>query len=192
MGVEKSQFQHRGHQDLVEMGGAEIDIAFLRQGGWEQRRRQDSPAHADPRRKGLGKGPRMNDRIALGVERPQARHVVAPVAKFAIRCVFDQVDLSPTGPTLGQFDHAGAAHRRHIHAAGIVVIGHRVNRLYPRQLAARSPAVPIRPRWPRGSGHPDRSPRRRSAHQDCLKSPYRRNTLVPHRSRYRPGPEGYR
>ena len=78
----------------------------------------------------------MDDRVALGVERPQAGHVVAPIAEFPIGRVFDQVDLPPHGPTLGQLDQCRAARRRHIHAAGIVVIGHRVNRLYPRQLAA--------------------------------------------------------
>ncbi len=142
-------------------------------------RRQDPPAHADARRIGLGKRPGMDHRIAFGVERPQAGHVVAIIAEFPIGRVFDQVDFPPHGPTLGQLDQGRAAGGRHIHAAGIVVIGDRVNRLDPRQLAGPVQPSQAPPRWPRGSGHPRRSPRQWPAPPDCPESPYRRSTSAP-------------
>ena len=49
VGVEKPHLHHGGHQMLVEVRRAEIEVSFLGQDRLDQPRRQDPPADADPR-----------------------------------------------------------------------------------------------------------------------------------------------
>ena len=83
-----------GHQNLVEVRRAEIEVPFFGQHRPEQRRRQDAPAHPNARRKRLRKRPGMDHGVAFRIERPQAGRIVALVAKLAVRGVFDHVDLA--------------------------------------------------------------------------------------------------
>ena len=117
----------------------------------DQRRRQDAPAHADARRKRLGKGAGVDHGVAFRIERPQAGHVVARVAQLAVGGVFDQVDLVPSRPAFGDLDQrragarAGASRRWDCRS--------RWSRRSPSPGPARRPscAGPVRRRRPRES-----------------------------------------
>ena len=182
-----------GHQDLVEMGGAEVDVALLRQqppravAAAKSPSPRGSPANTTWKTSPHGSPCRPRGRTTAGWARRRRNSGVPDTRRPR------SGRSSPAG-TNAWPARPSAARRigRHIHAAGIVVIGDRVNRLDPRPTRRHGPAAPTPPRWPRGSDRPGRSPRRWFAPPDYPESPYRRSTSAPRRSRCRRGPAGYR
>ena len=135
MPVEQPHLDHRGHQHLVQVGRAEIDVPLLGQHRPGQPLGQHSPADADARRKRLRERAGVQHGVAFRVERPQAGHVVRRVTQLAVGGVFDQVDALPPRPTLGDFDQRGPALERDRQRAGVVEIADQVDRLDPLQFA---------------------------------------------------------
>ncbi len=133
--VEQPHLDHRGHQHLIEVGRAEIDVPLLGQHRLGQTLRQHSPTDANARRKRLRERAGVEHGVAFRVERPQAGHVVAFVAKLAVGGVFDHVDSLPPRPALGDLDQRGPALERDRQRAGIVEIADQVDRLDPLQFA---------------------------------------------------------
>ena len=79
--------------------------------------------------------PTVDHGVALGVERADAGHVVAEIAKLAVRRVLDHPDAAATGVPLGDLDQRRAARGRNRRPGRVVVVARDVDRLETLQFA---------------------------------------------------------
>ena len=133
--VEEPHFQQRGHQHLVEVRGAEVEVSFGAEDRFDQLGRQDPPTDPNTRRIRLREAPRQNHPVTLGIERSEARDVVAIVAELPVGGVLDNVDRSGGRPASGELDQGLPAFSGDRHTAWVVVGRAHVYRLHPAQLA---------------------------------------------------------
>ena len=132
--VERAAGEDFGHQVLIEVGRAEVDIAFGSPTA-AARTSSSAPSPRERRAKTTSRTCRMNDRIAFRVEDHRLRRVAVVVTQLAISVVLNEIDFLVRRAAADHLDQGGTPGGRHAYATGIVEVRRDIDGLHPFQLA---------------------------------------------------------
>jgi hypothetical protein len=116
-----------GKDVLVEVGGAEVFVAFEVRDGFDECFREDAESDADAWGEAFGKGLGEDYGFAGFVERPDAGGGGAVVAEFAVGGIFEEEDAGRFGIVLSKLQELWAAFCRDAYAAGVFKVTHEVD-----------------------------------------------------------------